>query len=390
MNGDERIEMVTRAFQQCYGDAPSVWVRAPGRVDLMGSHTDYNQGHVLTMTIDRDTWIAARSRQDDQVQIASMNLEGSASFSLQHITHDRAVPWTDYVRGVASTLQTAGLPLHGFDGLVHSTIPFRSGLSSSAALEAAAATLFSILGDWRVAPERLALLCQSAENRFVGVNCGILDQYSSVMGQAGYAVLLDCRALTSRAVSLPAGIVIAICDTQSRRQLSGSEYAERRAQCDAGVAILRRRCAAVNALRDVSLSDLLACADDLPATTLRRCRFIVEEEARVLALAAALERSEQPAMAVLMSASYDGARDLYRIGTGHMEAMILAMRGAPGVLGARQAGAGFGGCMVAAVAAEHVGAFINHVERAYHDATGVQPRVFPVQPSPGAGLVPCM
>ena len=384
MNRAERIDRVTEAFRECYGDAPSLWVRAPGRVDLMGSHTDYNQGHVMTMTIDRDTWIAARPRQDDQVRIASLNLEGRATFSLQHITHDGIVPWTDYVRGVADVLQAEGLSLHGFDGLVHSTIPFRSGLSSSAALEVATATLFSILDGWRIEPVRLALLCQKAENVFVGVNCGILDQYSSALGQAGHAVLLDCRTLTSRPVCLPAGLTVVICDTQSRRQLSGSEYPERRAQCDEGVAILRQRYPAVAALRDVSLPDLLTQADALSETTLRRCRFIVEEEARVLALADALERGERAGISDLMAASYQGARDLYEIGTGHMEAMMQAMRGAPGTIGARQAGAGFGGCMIAVVDSAEIDAFLSHVERAYARVTGLASHIFAVQPSPGA------
>jgi len=385
MNRRQRTALLHARFMAAYGEAPTVWVQAPGRVDLMGSHTDYNQGHVLTMTIDRDTWIVARPRRDRQIRISSLNVDSGATFELDNLTRHGGAPWTNYVKGVAAVCQAQGLPLQGFDGLVHSTVPFSSGLSSSAALEVATATIFSVLGHWTIEPVRLALLCQQAENEFVGVNCGVLDQYTSALGQAGHAVLLDCRDLTSRAAGIDASVTIVICDTRARRQLSGSEYPERRAQCAHGAAILRCRYPTVRALRDVSAVQLDACAGELPEIIMKRCRFIVEEEQRVATLATALEANDWSSVATLTAASYLGARDLYQIGTDHMESMMHAMRGGPGVIGARQAGAGFGGCMVAFVDTVHVPAFMRHVERAYLASTNTSPSVFPVQPAPGAG-----
>ena len=239
MNPDERLSSITQQFTNQTGSAPTLWARAPGRVDLMGSHTDYNQGYVMTMAIDRDTWLAARPRNDRRISIRSANLAGESTFELDAIEHDEQTPWANYVRGVVKVFQDEGYSVEGFDGLIHSTIPFSSGLSSSAALEVSTATLLDMMADdWQVGPVDTALLCQRAENEFVGVNSGILDQYSSAMGKAGHALLLDCRHLTSSNASVPEDVQIVICDTKATRELSGSEYGDRRAQCEEGVRIL--------------------------------------------------------------------------------------------------------------------------------------------------------
>jgi galactokinase len=305
-----RQDVVTRRFVELFGAAPEVWARAPGRVDLMGSHTDYNLGYVMTMTLNRDTWIAARPRADRQVTIHSMNLPGGATFSLDAIEHDPAVRWTDYVRGVAVALQQDGYALRGFDGLVHSTLPFNSGLSSSAAIEMAAAVVLRAVSGFEIDPVQMALRGQWAENRFVGVNSGILDQYSSALGQAGCSLLLDCRALTHRIVPIDPALQVMICDTRAERNLTGTDYGERRAPCEAGVRILQQFYPAVEALRDVSLEQLAAHRDALPDVVMRRCRFIVEENQRVLDLAAALPGGNRAALARLCADSYAGARDL--------------------------------------------------------------------------------
>jgi galactokinase len=387
MTSEERQQLISQEFRRRFGGEPAVWVRAPGRVDLMGSHTDYNMGYVMTMTIDRDTWLAVRPRPDRRVAVYSLNLAGGGEFDLDAIQHDPDSPWTDYVRGVALFLAEAGHRLTGFDGLIHSIVPFASGLSSSAAIEMAAGAAFQAVGGFQVDPVQMALIGQRAENRFVGVNSGILDQYSSAMGQAGSALLLDCRHLTSQVAPIAAGIRVVICDTRAERKLTGSEYGERRAQCEEGVRLLQRFYPGITALRDVALAQLDEHAEDLPDIVARRCRFIIEENQRVLDLAAALSGDAPGRLFELLSASYVGARDLYEIGAPAMSAMMAAMLNAPGVIGARQAGAGFGGCMVALVRANAVADFTAHVERDYALRTGIQPRAYPVSAAPGAGPV---
>jgi galactokinase len=374
---DERKSLMMQEFAARFGDEPANWALAPGRVDLMGSHTDYNQGYVLTLALDCDTCIAARPRPDRHVAIQSLNLDGSAVFDMDRISHDPQAPWTNYVRGVAAILQSEGYSLGGFDGLVHSTVPLSSGLSSSAALEVATALLFNQMGNLGIDPVRLALLCQRAENQFVGMNCGILDQYTSAVCPRGSALLLDCRHLTSEPVGLQGSVRVVLCDTRARRELTGSEYPERRAQCEQGVAQLAEYDPGVTALRDVSLEQFALLAAALPAIVAKRCRFILEENQRVLDLALALPAGDQDAICKLTAASFAGARNLYEIVTPEMEKMMEAMLGAPGAIGARQAGAGFGGCMVAFVQDSLAGQFTEYVRQAYTAATGILPNIFP-------------
>ena len=381
----ERVDLLSDRFQQAYGAPPLYWSRAPGRVDLMGSHTDYNMGYVMTMTIDRDTWIAARPRADRQVRVRSLNVDGEGLFNLENIDHDADVPWSDYVRGMAYVLGEAGYPLQGFDGLIHSTVPFGSGLSSSAALEMATGITFQQVSGFTLDPVEMALLGQKAENEFVGVNTGILDQYSSAMGQAGCALQLDCRDLSSENVTIAEGLQVVVCDTRAERNLVGSEYDDRRAQCEAGVLIFQQRYPDVTALRDVSIEQFAACESAMPPLVARRCRFIIEENQRVLDLAPVLSSGDQKTLQDLFRASYEGARDLFEIGAPSMEAMMGAMRGGPGVVAARQAGAGFGGCLAAIVEAGAVARFGDHVAKKYEKDTGIQPRIWAINASPGAG-----
>jgi galactokinase len=368
------------AFQDKFQAAPTVWARAPGRVDLMGSHTDYNLGCILTLPIDRDVWIAARPRADRTVRLQSLNLDAASEFALDSIIRDAEQPWSNYVRGVAAVLQAEGCALRGFDGVIHGTVPIGSGLSSSAALECVTATVFESLGGWRLDPVRKALLCQRAENQFVGVNCGILDQYTSCVGRAGCALLLDCLDLSSRPVALPSDICVVICDTRSKRELAGSEYGLRRAQCEDGARRL-----GVKALREVTLAQFQQQEAELAEVVARRCRFILEEHARVMQLADALAAGDRAAIGQLTADSFRGACALYEIGAPAMDAMIAAMRSGPGVVGARQAGAGFGGCLVAFVAQEQAVAFAAVVRDHYLAATGVSPDIYPVQAAAGAG-----
>ncbi len=389
MNTEQRQTLVADTFKQRFGTAPVIWARAPGRVDLMGSHTDYNGGYVMTMTVDRDTWLAARPRTDRRVHIASLNLGGRCEFSLDEIDHeaDEGAAWTNYVRGVADVLQGAGYTLTGFDGLIHSTVPLGSGLSSSAALEMATAMVFQQVSGFRLNTLEMARLGQQAENQFVGMNCGILDQYSSAMGREGCALLLDCRNLTHQDVPIHDDLQVVICDTKAPRTLIGTEYADRRRQCEAGVRLLQQRQPAISSLRDVSPEAWEQYALELPPVVAKRCRFIIEENVRVLALSAALPRGDKQTLHQLFHASYLGARDGYEIGAPAMAAMMDAMEQGPGMVAARQAGAGFGGCMVALVAAPYVEQFVSTVAEMYASKTTVRPSIYPVQAAPGAGLL---
>jgi galactokinase len=384
---EERRRYINEEFKKLYGRLPSIWARAPGRVDLMGSHTDYNMGFVMTMTIDRDTWIAADPREDNQVAIHSCNVPGGATFSLDNIQRDEVVAWTNYVRGVAAMIKASGYELCGFDGLFHSTIPFGSGLSSSAAIEMASALLFKTLGDHKLDPVDMAIIGQKAENEFVGVRTGILDQYSSVMGQSGCAMLLDCRHLTSQTVRINPDLHVVICNTQTERNLVGSEYDERRAQCEAGVRLLQRFYPGITALRDVSPAMIKRHQKDLPELIGRRCQFIVEENQRVLDLGVVLPEGQIEQLSALFATSYSGARDLYEIGAPAMAAMMHAMLSAPGVVAARQAGAGFGGSMVALVKSGFMESFTQHVIETYHQETKLEPEVYSVKATPGAQIL---
>ena len=378
-----RRRLLQEAFRAHFGGQPELWCRAPGRVDLMGSHTDYNQGWVLTLPLSRDTWIAARARCDGVVRLHSLNLNAESSFTLADFVHDGQQRWSNYVRGVAWVLREEGLPLVGFDGVVHTTLPISSGLSSSAALECAVATVFESLSDWQLDPVRKALLCQRAENQFVGVPCGILDQYTSCVGQAGCALELDCRELSSRSVTMPGGLSVVIADTLSRRELAASDYAWRRAQCEEGARRL-----GVPALRDLDEAALARRESELPPEVAKRCRFIVEENARVLALAKALAEDDRAKMGQWAADSFRGACELFEIGAPSMHAMMDALRAGTGLVSARQAGAGFGGCLVALVESAQVNQFAQEARAAYRKRTGAFADLFAVEPAAGAGNCP--
>ena len=387
MGEEQRRKDIKQDFRARFGEDPVLWAQAPGRVDLMGSHTDYNLGFVLTLAIDRNVWLAVQPREDQKIQICSRQVEGCGVFSLDYISYHQELPWTNYIGGVAAMFMNAGYPVSGFNGLIDSTIPIGSGLSSSAALEVSTAVVLNHLDNLEIDPVEMALLCQQAENEFVGLNVGILDQYTSLMGEAGKVLLLDCRDNSSINKSLAEGIQIVICDTRAERELTGSEYAERRHQCEEGVEILRQEDPTIRSLRDATIDLLRIMQAEMPPTVFQRCKFIVEENRRVLKISEAIKAGNRNRIAKLTSDSFHGARDLYEIISPEMEYMMQAMIQAPGVIGARQAGAGFGGCMVAVVESESAEAFQKSAAQHYKKLSGIQPEIYPVQASPGAGIL---
>jgi galactokinase len=387
MASEQRRQIIEQEFIKNFGYSPTLWAQAPGRVDLMGSHTDYNLGYVLTQAIDRNVWIAARPRYDGVVRVCSLNLEGCGEFDLADIHYSHELPWTNYIAGVGAILKEEGYALQGFNGLLHSTIPIGSGLSSSAAVEVATGVLFDALGNLNIDPVRMAMMCQRAENEFVGMRCGILDQYSSIMGKAGRVLLLDCRDITSESIPIAPGLQVMICDTRSHRELTGSEYPERRAQCEEGARVLSRFYPQIESLRDATLEQLQAHKADLDPVVYKRCQFIIEENQRVLDLATALAKGDHDQAGRLEVESFEGARDLYEIVSGEMQAMFDAIMSAPGAFGARGAGAGFGGCLVAFVRSDLIHPFAQHVAEQYAASTSIVPEIYPVQAAEGTGVL---
>ena len=364
-------QRVVEAFRTTFEQAPTLLVAAPGRVNLIGEHTDYNDGYVLPAAIDRHVVLAARPRADGQVRLHAADLGDSSAFKLDCIEHDESHRWSEYGRGVAWALQSAGHELTGMDAAFSGDVPIGSGLSSSAAIEIATAYAFQVLGDLSLDGVERAVLCQKAENQFVGMNCGIMDQYIVSLGQRDHALLIDCRSLDYEAVPIPVGVSLIICDTGKRRGLVDSEYNARRAECERGARIL-----GVPALRDVSPAQLDAHQGELDAIALKRCRHIVSEDQRVLDAVRALGEGDLERVGELMNGSHISLRDDYEVSCDELDAMVEVAWRQEGVLGARMTGAGFGGCTVSLVRNEHAEAFQQRVAQEYAQATGLIPEVY--------------
>jgi galactokinase len=370
------------SFREMFGAAPAAIVRAPGRVNLIGEHTDYNDGFVLPLAIERAVWIALRPRTDRQVRVYSVAFGEWGAFDLTRMAHGGPA-WLAYVQGVAWSLTQAGHELGGWEGVVAGDVPLGSGLSSSAALELATARAFSQVSQLPWEPRAMAQLAQRAENEWVGVNCGIMDQLISAMGVADAALLIDCRTLTTEAVPLPAGVTVVILDTNTRRGLVDSAYNERRSQCEAAARTL-----GVPALRDVTPGQFAALADELDPITRARARHVIHENARVLAAAEAMRAGDAAALGRLMHASHASLRDDYEVSSPALDAMVRCAQAHQACHGARMTGAGFGGCAVALVATEEVDAFTTAVGRCYEASTGRQPTLLATRAAAGAMVMP--
>jgi galactokinase len=372
---------VTQAFQQRYGAAPTFVVRAPGRVNLIGEHTDYNDGFVMPMAIDRAAWIALRPSGDRQVTVHALDFGESDTFNLDHLSSAPG-SWVDYVRGVAWALQQHGCATTGWEGVMAGDVPVGAGLSSSAALELAVARAFGAVAGWAWDAPRMALLGQYAENKWVGMNCGIMDQMISAAGVAGHALLIDCRSLAISPMPLPQGIAVVVLDTATRRGLVDSAYNERRAQCEAAA-----RHFGVAALRDVSVAQLAAAQPDLDALTYRRARHVITENERVLQACDAMRAGDTLALGRLLDASHVSLRDDFQVSSRELDTVVEVAAAHPACLGARMTGAGFGGCAVALVRDEGTQQFVDSTAAAYTARTGLTPRVYVCAATNGAEIV---
>lgn len=369
-------------FTAEFGEAPAFIVRAPGRVNLIGEHTDYNDGFVFPMAINRATWIALRPRDDKRVLAISLDMDDQGEFSLDDLRQSSEPDWIDYLVGVAWALLERGYALRGWEGVMAGDVPIGAGLSSSAALELATARAFFAVSDFAWDAAEIALACQAAENNWLGVNCGIMDQMISAAGVEDRALLIDCRSLETTSAPLPADSAVVILDTGTRRGLVDSAYNERREQCEAAA-----RHFGVSALRDVDEITFAERGHELDELRRKRARHVVSENERTLRARDAMRSGEAAALGKLMIESHISLRDDFEVSSPALDAIVDCANADGACFGARMTGAGFGGCAVALVRAEDAEAFAERVGADYLSATGNQPTLYITQASRGAETV---
>jgi galactokinase len=358
--------------------------RAPGRVNLIGEHTDYNDGFVMPAAIDFSTWVKFVPLESRKLEIESENFGEEISIDLDVASPSPRGHWSDYPIGVAVTLEKAGYRLRGAKLSIRGDIPLGAGLSSSAAIEVSTACALVANSDLAIDRADLARICQRAENEFVRARVGIMDQFVSLFGKAQKALLLDCRSLDFKLLPLPSNVQLVICNTMVKHELASSAYNERRAACEAGVKKLASVLPHVVALRDVTPEQLEQHRHDLPEVVYRRCRHVVTENGRVLEAAAALERNDLKYFGELMAESHRSLRDDYEVSCPELDLMVDLAQGVDGVHGARMTGGGFGGCTVNLVTTGYVEKFIQIVSQGYEQVTRFKPEIYVCNASNGA------
>lgn len=356
--------------------------KAPGRVNLIGDHTDYNNGFVLPMAIDRHLVVAARQRRDTQVNVYAFDFEQWDHFDLQAIARHPDNAWSNYIRGMAWSLLQDGHHLIGMDAVIAGDIPIGAGMSSSAALEVAIGYTLLQLSDAEIDRASLALSAQRAENDFVGMRCGIMDQFISCLGQVKHALMIDCRDLSHRSVPLPSNAAIVVVDSGVHRGLMDMEYNARRAECEAAARHLK-----VSALRDIDEETFRSRAHELPPVVCRRARHVISENARTLAAADALDAGGLEAFGQLMNASHASLRDDFEVSCLELDMLVEIAMSVDGLYGARLTGAGFGGCIVTLVQQNAVEELSAAVHERYQSATGREPTVYTCQASEGVSEI---
>jgi len=368
------LEGFKQAFSKLYGSEPELF-RAPGRVNLIGEHTDYNQGFVMPAAIDFYTWLGIATRSDSIINIRSDSFADTVSVRMLDGLRPRH-GWSDYVVGVIDQISRSWKKLAGADILIRGEVPMGSGLSSSASIEVAAAFSLLSINQYPVDRTELALLCQRAENNFVGMRCGIMDQFISCNGSRDHALMLDCRSLdfTSRPLSTKSRMVI--CNTMVKHEHASGEYNKRRWECEEGVRLLGELVHGVHSLRDLCPPQLEQYRDKLPPIIYRRCRHVVSENERVKRAAVMLEEHDLRGFGTLMHQSHASLRDDYEVSSRELDLMVEIASRQPGVYGSRMTGGGFGGCTINLVAAEHAEAFRKNVAAVYQQERGLSPEIY--------------
>jgi galactokinase len=379
--------LVAARFQEIFGCNPRIF-RAPGRVNVIGEHTDYNDGFVMPAALEFYTWIAAGKRGDRVIEAYSDHFDEKISLSLDRLDGPPRKHWSDFIRGVAAALQNAGYALAGANLVIHGEVPLGAGLSSSASLEVATALALSSLPRIDLPRLELVKLCQKAEHEFVGTRCGIMDQFVAVHGAAGHALMLDCRSLEYELLPLPHDLRLVVCNSMVRHELASGEYNRRRLDCEAGVKLLQPHLPGIRALRDVSVADIEAWEHLLPAAVYRRCRHVVTENQRVLEAAKALRSGDARRFGVLMYQSHASLRDDYEVSCRELDLLVGLASSTQGVHGARMTGGGFGGCTVNLLRADARDSFREYMSRAYQEATGIVPEIYVCEPGQGGQAWP--
>jgi len=358
--------------------------KAPGRVNLIGEHTDYNDGFVMPAALDFSTFVGVFPLEQRKLQVYSENFKEQIEVDLDDPDLAAHGHWSDYPIGVAVVMERAGYRLRGALLRIRGEVPIGSGLSSSAAIEVATASALAANSGLEIDRRELALLCQRAENEFVGARVGIMDQFVSLFGQAQHALLLDCRSLEFKLLPLPDNVRLIICNTMVKHELASSAYNERRAQCEAGVRVLAQFYPNVTALRDVTMEQLEQHRSELPEVVYRRCRHVVTENARVIEAGEALEQHDLNRFGKLMRASHVSLRDDYEVSSDELDLMVELAEKIDGVYGARMTGGGFGGSTVNLVREEQADEFRARVAEEYEQVTGLKPEIYVCSAGNGA------
>jgi galactokinase len=387
MPEDTLYRKVTTAFHSRFQDSPSLVVRAPGRVNLIGEHTDYNDGFVLPVAVDRAAWLAVSPRDDHWTTVRAIDMKNDEqSFPVDRVPSSDG-GWADYPKGVVWAFLERGLKPVGINAVLSSNVPVAAGMSSSAALEVAFAFAWDQLSGFGLNLPDLARLCQRAENQYVGVNCGIMDQMISACGKAGHAMMLDTRTLERAYFKMPEGIAIVVADSMVRRALTGSEYNLRRAQCEQAVAILQEHITGVTALRDVTTSQLAEFEEMLPEVVYRRARHVVTENARVLDVSRDLYEGRIAHVGELLIEGHRSLRDDYEVSIPELDTLVEAAIEVEGCYGARLTGAGFGGCIIALADEAAVADVQAHLDKVYEAKYGNLPTVYVTRPDNGVAEI---
>lgn len=380
------IQTFTSDFRWRYGCDPLI-VSAPGRVNLIGEHTDYNEGFVLPFAIDKRTYVAYAPRRGRTVSVYSRTLDKAAEFDLDQPNQERIRDWSTYIEGMAKILERRGLSIPGARMTVNSTIPFGAGLSSSAALEIAVGYALASLGNNTIDERELAFAGQEVEHEFFGVQSGIMDQFASALSLEGHVMLIDCRTFEVEHIPLQLNdLMLVVCDTGVKHDLAATAYNQRRLECQEGVALLGDRVPGINALRDVTFEDLATHSEVLPPLILKRCRHVVSENDRTLRAAAAIRSDDLAALGRLMFESHDSLRDDYEVSCIELDTLVEIALEIPGVVGARMTGGGFGGCTINLIAKASYPEFERKTRDSYASAFGRDPSIFEVKASNGAGI----